>query len=152
MVTLGARETKSIRIKTIKYPSSKTQGGWSPNVHLSRCSSAYNQELWRSAFDLYCSGRRYFWKVLVYHRQTSKYALSNEICFKFLNQLIKKIWPGRICCFFADDPIFSEFPAEETGIRAQIGAIILKPLLSNLPSTPFTQDATCCWLGCTIHP
>ena len=101
---LGARETKSIWVKTIEYPRSKAEGGWSHNVHLSRCSPVCNQELWRSALDLYCSRRWYFGKIVVHHRQTSKYTLSNEICFKFLTKLIKKLWPGKIWYFFAGHP------------------------------------------------
>ena len=37
--------------------------------------------------------------------KTSKHSLSNGICFKFLTQLIKKLWPGKISYFFADHPV-----------------------------------------------
>ena len=98
-------QSHHLDISIIEYRRSKTEGDGSYNVHLSRCSPVCNQELWRSALDMYCSGRWYFWKILVYHRQTSKYTLSNEICFKFLTQLIKKLWPAKICYFFAGHPV-----------------------------------------------
>ena len=62
---LGAREIKRIWFKTIEYQRSKAEGDWSHNVHLSRFSPACNQELWRSALDLYCIGRRYFLKLQI---------------------------------------------------------------------------------------
>ena len=51
------------------------------------------------------SGRWYFWKIVVYHRQTLKYTLSNHIRFKFLTQLIKKLWSGNIGYFLAGHPL-----------------------------------------------
>ena len=37
--------------------------------------------------------------------ERSDYFWSNEIWFKFLTQLIKKLWPGKICYFFAGYPV-----------------------------------------------
>ena len=37
-----------------------------------------------------------------------------------------------------------------TGMPTQNAATIIKPLVPNPHSTPFTHGAICCWLGCTI--
>ena len=131
LLPLVVRETKSIWVKTIEYPRSKAEGGWSHNVHLSRCSPAFNQELWRSALDLYCSSRWYFWKIVLCHRQTSEYTLSNEICFKFLTQLIKKLWPGKIG-YFLRATLYSDNRKNTTSSNLWVSTF-----LSNFQSFPY---------------